>query len=37
VKRVIDKIDELPPEKAKEYLKELIKNEPLVGIKIMKN
>lgn len=35
--RVIDKIDELPPEKAKEYLKELIKNEPLVGIKIMKN
>jgi hypothetical protein len=37
VSKVIEKIDGLPPEKAKEYLKELIKNEPLVGIKIMKN
>jgi hypothetical protein len=37
VGRVLDKIDELPLEKVKDYLKELIKNEPLVGIKIMKN
>ena len=34
---VFRKIDSLSPEKAKEYLKELIKNEPLVGIQIMKN
>ncbi len=34
---VFKKIDVLPPEQAKSYLKELIKNEPLVGIKIMKN
>lgn len=33
---VFSKIDCLPAEQAKEYLKELIKNEPLVGIKIMK-
>ena len=37
VGKVIEKIDELPIEKVKEYLKELIKKEPLVGIKIMKN
>jgi len=34
---VFQKIDSLSPEKAKDYLKELIKNEPLVGIRIMKN
>ncbi len=34
---VFDKIDKLPPEQAKKYLKDLIKNEPLVGIKIMKS
>lgn len=33
---VFSKIDRLPAEQVKEYLKELIKNEPLVGIKIMK-
>lgn len=33
---VMNKIDELSPEKAKEYLKELARKEPLVGIKIMK-
>ena len=32
---IMNKIDDLSPEKAKEYLKELIKKEPLVGIKIM--
>ncbi|MBF0554175.1 MAG: hypothetical protein HQK96_06390 [Nitrospirae bacterium] len=36
-KKVFDEIDNLTPEKAKEYLKELIKNEPLVGIRIMKS
>jgi len=35
--KVFQKIDSLSPEKAKEYLKELIKNEPLVGIRIMKD
>ncbi|MBU0568848.1 hypothetical protein KKC52_12505, partial [bacterium] len=34
---VFNKIDKLPPEQAKKYLKDLIKNEPLVGIKIMKS
>jgi len=34
---VFQKIDSLSPEMAKDYLKELIKNEPLVGIRIMKN
>lgn len=34
---VFHKIDSLSPEKAKDYLKELIKSEPLVGIRIMKN
>lgn len=33
--RVLQKIDYLSAERAKEYLKELIKNEPLVGIKIL--
>lgn len=35
--KVFEKIDVLSPEKAKEYLKELIKNNPIVGINIMKN
>jgi hypothetical protein len=34
---VLKKIDMLDAKQAKVYLKELIKNEPLVGIKIMKN
>ena len=34
---VFNKIDKLPPERAKSYLKDLIKNEPLVGIKILKS
>lgn len=34
---VLTKIDKLLPEQLKEYLIELVKNEPLVGIKIMKN
>lgn len=34
---VFSKIDKLPPEKTKNFLKELIKNEPLVGIKILKS
>ena len=33
---VLKKIDKLSPEESKKYLKDLIKNEPLVGIKIMK-
>ena len=36
-KEALLKIDNLDPHKVKEYLKELIKNEPLVGIKIIKN
>jgi hypothetical protein len=36
VKKVLTRIDTLDAQKAKAYLKELIKNEPLVGIKIMK-
>ncbi|MDH7578823.1 MAG: hypothetical protein QHH75_13650 [Bacillota bacterium] len=35
--KVYEKIDKLPPEQVKTYLKELIKDEPLVGIKIMKS
>lgn len=35
--KVYEKIDKLNSEQVKEYLKELIKNEPLVGIKIMKS
>ena len=34
--KVFDKIDKLSTEQLKIYLKDLIKNEPLVGIKIMK-
>jgi len=34
-KEVFTKIDNLDPQKAKDYLKELIKTKPLVGIKIM--
>lgn len=34
---VFKKIDILSPEQAKNFLKDLIKNEPLVGIKIMKS
>lgn len=34
---VFIKIDNMPPEQAKSYLKDLIKNEPLVGIKILKS
>lgn len=34
---VYEKIDKLSPEQVKAYLKELIINEPLVGIKIMKS
>ena len=34
-KEVFAKIDNLDPQKAKDYLKELIKTNPLVGIKIM--
>lgn len=33
--KVLEKIDVLTAELAKEYLKELIRNEPLVGIKIL--
>ncbi len=33
---VFKKIEKLPPEQVINYLKELIRNEPLVGIKIMK-
>lgn len=36
-KQVFSQIDKMTPEKTKDYLKELIKNEPLVGIKILKN
>jgi ribosomal protein L22 len=36
VQNVLSKIDGLEAQKAKSYLKDLIKNEPLVGIKIMK-
>ena len=35
--QVVKKIDDLNAEAIKTYLKDLIKNEPLVGIKIMKN
>jgi hypothetical protein len=35
-KEVLQKIDELSAQEAKEYLKELIRKEPLVGIKILK-
>ncbi|KJU85633.1 hypothetical protein MBAV_002176 [Candidatus Magnetobacterium bavaricum] len=35
-KEIFQKIDALPPDKAKDYLKELVKNDPLVGISIMK-
>ena len=34
---VFIKIDNMPSEQAKNYLKNLIKNEPLVGIKILKS
>jgi hypothetical protein len=33
--KVLDKINVLSADEAKEYLKELIKNEPLIGIKIL--
>lgn len=36
-KNVFDKIDNMPPDKAKEYLKDLIKREFVVGLKIMKS
>ncbi|KWT75634.1 hypothetical protein [Candidatus Magnetominusculus xianensis] len=36
-KTVFDEIDRLTPVNAKDYLKELIKNDPLVGIRIMKS
>jgi len=36
-KQVFTQIDKMAPEKTKVYLKELIKNEPLVGVKILKN
>lgn len=36
-KNVFQRIDSMEPGKVKEYLKELIKNEPLVGLKIVKN
>ncbi|KJU83051.1 hypothetical protein MBAV_004751 [Candidatus Magnetobacterium bavaricum] len=33
---IFQAIDSLPPEKVKDYLKELVKSDPLVGISIMK-
>ena len=36
-KEVLAKIDNLDPQKVRDYLKELVKNEPLVGIKIIEN
>lgn len=36
-KNVFQRIDSMEPGKVKDYLKELIKNEPLVGLKIVKN
>jgi hypothetical protein len=35
--KVYERINSLSAEKVKEYLKELIKNEPLVGVKILRN
>jgi len=35
--KVLSKINDLSPENAKEYLKELIKDKPLVGINILKD
>jgi hypothetical protein len=35
--KVYERINNLPAEKVKEYLKELIKNEPLIGVKILRN